>query len=251
MQLSRAQVSSYILLCILIFSALGTFAIEEETAEQLRGELRYDVTRRKAYKNQDQGDKAFDREREKGLALFLEEQEKWDLARERGIREYKKNKVLNRELDENSPEYKEDMKLKMEAVKELETARKKHVTTKKQILAEFDGQVQTTEEQELAIFESRPRYDLRKRARNKWVKSGDRKTISSGSSAGGAPPPPVYDDFPPPTDYAPPQPMDSFEEIPPPPPAMPYDGSSGGYDTGFGDTPMPPPPPPPPEGWDF
>jgi hypothetical protein len=105
--------------------------------------------------------------------------------------------------------------------------------------------------EELDLYSKRPRYDLRKRYLNKWVKNSSKTSSSSGGSSfgGGAPAPQSPMDFPVPVDYAP-QPIENFEEIPPPPPPIPFENQ--GFESGFGENPLPPPPPPVPEGgWDF
>jgi hypothetical protein len=226
---------------------------DQVLAEKLKQELNFNMQRRKGFKKQIEDQKFFDREREKGLALFLEEQEKFDIEREKGIAEHKKSKTKS--LDESSPEYFSDLKEKKNRELWLDQSRKVHINTRDQIVSQYSDNINQSESQELDLYNNRPRYDLRKRHNNKWVKNSTKSSSSSsGNSFNGAPSPENSPDFPPPMDYAP-QPIDNFEEIPPPPPAIPFDQSQGfgnGFDSGFGDAPMPPPPPPPPEGgWDF
>ena len=124
--------------------------------------------------------------------------------------------------------------------------RKKSRTTMNSEIAEMD---------ELDLLQKRPRFELRYRGKNHWVKKGSGSTGNekgaSGSGGGGySPPPPAFDDYPIQPDYIP-APIDGFEDIPPPPPPpLNYDGSANGFpyngniDSGFGDPPPPPPPPP-------
>lgn len=222
-------------------------------AEKLKQELNFNQQRRKGFKKQNADLQVFNREREKGLSLFLEEQEKFDLEREKGLALHKKSKM--KPLDESSPEYFADLKIKKEQSLWLETARKNHVKTRDQVIGLYSEGEQVSEMEELDLYNNRPRYDLRKRHNNKWVKSSSKSTGGSSSSGGssfgsGAPVPENPTDFPAPIDYAP-QPIENFDEIPPPPPPIPYDQNPG-FESGFGDAPVPPPPPPMPEGgWDF
>ena len=221
-------------------------------AEKLKAELDFNMQRRKGFRKQNDELKFYNREREKGLALFLEEQEKFDIEREKGLVEHKKTKTKS--LDESSPEYFADLKDKKNRENWLEDSRLNHVKTRDQIISQYRVQENHSELEELDLYNNRPRYELRKRYNNKWVKNSGKSNSSGSSFGGGAPVPDYVPDFPAPLDYAP-QPVDNFEEIPPPPP-IPYDqgfgGNSGGYDSGFGEAPMPPAPPPPPEGgWDF
>jgi hypothetical protein len=256
--------SSVIAFLNFIFLVSVVFAQTEKTtsvdkandaalAEKLKQELNFNMQRRKGFKKQAEDQKFFDREREKGLALFLEEQEKFDIQREKGVAEHRKSKTKS--LDESSPEYFSDLKEKKNRQLWLDESREIHVQTRNQIVSQYSDTVNHSETEELDLYNNRPRYDLRKRYNNKWVKNSTKSSSSSGGSPfNGAPPPENVPDFPAPIDYAP-QPIDNFEEIPPPPPAIPYDQGQGfgnGFDSGFGDAPMPPPPPPPPEGgWDF
>ncbi len=222
-------------------------------AEKLKAELDFNMQRRKGFRKQNDELKFYNREREKGLALFLEEQEKFEIEREKGLAEHKKTKTKS--LDESSPEYFADLKDKKNRENWQEDSRLNHVKTRDQIISQYRDQENHSELEELDLYNNRPRFDLRKRYNNKWVKNSGKSNSSGSSFGGGAPVPDYVPDFPAPLDYAP-QPVDNFEEIPPPPPAIPYDqgfgGNSGGYDSGFGDAPMPPAPPPPPEGgWDF
>lgn len=225
-------------------------------AEKLKEELNFNLQRRKGFSKHIEDQKIYHREREKGFALFLEENEKFEIERERGLALHKKTKT--KPMDESSPEYFADLKDKKNRDRWLEEARSLHVKTRDQIVSQYNQNTQThSEAEELDLLNSRPRYDLRKRYKNKWIKGSSTGLGSHGAGSfnGGAPSPEGPSmDFPAPVEYAPPYappPMDNFEEIPPPPPMIPYDQNQG-YESGFGEAPMPPPPPPPPDGgWDF
>ncbi len=233
-------------------------SVDTDLAKSLKMEANHDLTRLKSLKSEKSNQKIYDNEREKGLASFLEEQEKWDLSRERGLGEYRKQKKQI-SPQEGGPEYLADQKEKNADAIEMEASRSTQVRTKNQVYDQNKDLISELETEELGLNQSRPRYSLRKRGQNRWVKGG-----ASGSSGGSsarssapsysAPPPPVFDDFPPPpvTDYQPvPSPMDGFEEIPPPPSPVyePYGNAGTPFDSGFGD--IPPPPPPPPLDYDF
>ncbi len=238
---------------------MNCFAYDQNLADRLKQDLNHESNRRKAYKQFEDEKKKTEKEQNKGLALWLEEQEQWDLTREKAVFDYKKTKRPTPQ--EFSKEYYDDLAEKERGLRVVEEGRKQHIQVKKDILAQYQPLNVATEEEELGIYDQRPRYDLRKRGRNKWTKSG--ATIGSGSA--GAPSPGGGDnsggfqggdnfDFPPPppTDFSN-VPQDNFDDFPPPPPPPTDFGSPPGmYDSGFGDAPIPPPPPPPPEGgWDF
>lgn len=224
---------------------------DPQLAEKLKQELQFDIQRKKGFNGFEEKKTVFEREREKGLSMFLEEQEKFDIAREKGKEAYRSSKK-KRSMDESSPEYYADLREKDKQQAAREKSRQVHVQTRNRIISQYSHESHLSEEQEFGLDQIRPRYDLRKRGSNKWTR-GSGATGSSGSrgsSPGGFGSPM---DVPPPVpDYIP-QPVDNFEEIPPPPP-IPYDESMSvpGFDSGFGEAPLPPPPPPPPEGgWDF
>ena len=243
---------------ISVYSAPAA-AVETDTAvaEKLKDELNLNKNRRSGFKDFKTQQKKFEVERDRGLAEFLEEDEKFALQREKGLWEYKKSKTS--EMTEDGPEFKADLQEKNKRVKEMETARQLHVKTRDQIKAEFNHGELVDEEIELGLIAERPRYDQRKRSRNKWVKSGSQSSSSGSGFTGSFPSNPLDGNFNagPTQDFVP-QPLDNFEEIPPPPPPVPYEefGTAGagqsGFDSGFGEAPLPPPPPPPPDGgWDF
>lgn len=249
-----------LLLCsAVLFSGLPGYGqtsqqVDNELLEKLNSEANHDSNRRKEFRTDKNGKKIFDDEREKGLALFLEQQEKWDLTREKGLAEHRRQKKTA-SPEEGGPEYIEDQKAKQKQADQLEKARILTLQTRERIRTKLEKQGSTVDEtEELGLAQNRPRYDLRKRGRNKWVKNGARPgsgSSGSGGSGGYSAPPPVFDDFAPQPDYAPaPVPAEGFEDIPPPPP-MNFDSNGqatpfgSGIDSGFGDVPPPPPPPPP------
>lgn len=255
---------------MLIFAQIA-HATDQELAAKLKDELEYETKRRNDFKTQRASKKTFEQEREKGLSLFLEEQEKWDQTREKGLKEQRASRSKAREMDEGSPEYLQDLKEKKKYEADLEVARKKQIATKQQVSELFKNKVNVSEEEELGVYNDRPRYALRARGSNKWTAKGKANSGfgggSSGSSSGSAG---GFDsgsagtsapfDYPPVPnqDYVP---TDNFDDLPPPPPMMPYEGygapGMGGAEQPYfengGSYPPPTgyPPPPPDGGWDF
>lgn len=236
-----------------------TKSAETELAISLKMEANHNLTRLKSLKSEKANQKIYDREREKGLSSFIEEQEKWDMSRERGLSEYRKQKKQS-SPQLGGPEYLADQKVKKAQALEMEKSRRIQVRVTDQVYSENKELIQKLEAQELGLNEERPRYSLRKRAQNRWVKHGSVTGSGTSSKSRSAAPtyippaPPPFDDFPPPpvTDYQPiPAAMDGFEQIPPPPVPLyePYGDGATPFDSGFGD--VPPPPPPPPLDYDF
>lgn len=228
--------------------------VDEVLLKALNSEANHESQRRGEFRPDRDKKKVFDNEREKGLALFLEQQEKWDLIREKGLADHRKQKKIESPV-EGGPEFLADQKVKKAQEQALDKARILTLQTRERIRVKTEKSNNVDEMEELGIALNRPRFDLRKRGKNKWVKGNGKPAAGSSGFGGSSAPPPVFDDFPPQPDYMPaPQPMDGFEEIPPPPP-MNYDGMSnaspygGSIDSGFGD--IPPPPPPPPMDYDF
>ena len=233
-------------------TAAGAVSEDKDLAEKLRTDLEFDTNRRNAYQQHRDEDKIYDQERDKGLALFLEEEERWNRLREKESRDHANTRA--KPMDEFGPEYNEDIREKNQFEKQRELDRVRHVRTKKKLYLEFEDKIPQSEERELGIAEHRPRYELRKRARNKWVNAG--KVLGgSGSSGGGSPFDGPSIPQPSPGDFVAPPMDNSFEDIPPPPPPIPYDNfdnsNAGGFDSGFGDMPPPPPPPSNDPSWDF
>lgn len=244
--------STQLFLLLVLFLTPKLFAYDQELANRLKQDLLHESNRKRAFKQHEDERRRTDKEQNKGLTLWLEEQEKWDLAREKAKFEFKRN--TRPTPQEGSKEYFDDLAEKERDLRVIEDGRKQHIQIKKSITAQFQGQVSLSEEEELGIYNERPRYNLRKRARNKWAKSGSNYGAGGSSGAtggyggGGYQPSDNYD-FPPPP--PPDIPQDNFDDFPPPPPATDF-ANPGTFDSGFGDAPMPPPPPPPPpDGWDF
>ncbi len=238
----------YFCLILLHFLHFTGHAAEVDTQllQTLNSEAGHDLARKKEFKADRSAKKIYDSEREKELALFLEQQEKWEMNRERGLTEYRSRKKDKSPADDG-PEFKEDQKIKHVEDLKKEQVRLSVVQTRQRISAKLSPQELLQELEELNIDQKRPRFDLRKRGKNKWVKGDATAKSNSPSGNGGfAPPPAAFDDFPTQPDYMPAPGVDSFEDIPPPPPPpINFDGNMGfgGVDSGFGDTPPPPPPP--------
>ncbi len=237
----------YILLFLaLVCGRTQAEQVDQELLNSLKIEANHNLTRLKSLQTEKKNNKIFDDEREKTLGLFLEEQENWDLQLERGLIEYRKQKKSLSPI-ENGPEHRLDQKEKKVEIEKAEESREVQVSTRNKILSENPGVVLQLENEELGLTKERPRYDLRKRGKNKWVKNGvGSNTGPKASSASD------YDNSfppPPPADYvSPPPPMENYEDIPLPPPPN-YDYGAGfnnanPYEAGYGDIPPPPPPPP-------
>ena len=244
---------------ILFLTALALSAdeydedVDEAVIDKLKIEATHDIERLRSFKKEVENNRIFANEREKGLGEYLEDQEKWDLIRERGLREYIKQKKPVADMDENSDEYKTDLKEKQKAQARYESSRENHVRTRNKIHSQIPKSLSALEEEELQIFVDRPRFDIRKKRSNKWVSgAGKSGTMASTPGFQNMAPPPAINDFvqpPPPPDFpAAPAPYEGFEELPPPPmydsnmnTSVPYDPSFGGEMS------IPPPPPPPPD----
>ncbi|MGZ3726634.1 MAG: hypothetical protein ACXWQQ_12575, partial [Pseudobdellovibrio sp.] len=200
---------------------------------------------------EEQNNKLFDAEREKGLSEYLEEQDRWEQLRDRGVQEYKKQQKMESPR-EGSPEYQQyvDKKEYDDAI--YERSRRIHVKVRNQVVGNTSQNISKLESEELGLYSDRPRYDLRKRSTNKWVAGNGAFKGSSSSSGNNIIPPaqdfPVNNDFPP----APPpfEPADESQFTP----APTYDSNNGGvpYDPSQAapEVNIPPPPPPPPD-FDF
>ncbi len=241
---------------LLIFGGVsGVFAdeLDSDLLSSLKIEANHNINRLKSLKVEKKNNKIYEEQREKSLGQYLEEQENWEQLREKGLTEYRKQKKNISPTDEG-PEYKQYVQERAKLREKAEQNREVQVRTRNQVLNQNSQTITRLEDEELGLNENRPRFELRFRGKNKWVKSGTStggKASSSGSYSNGGdsdfPPPP------PPIDYTPaPPPADAYEDIPPPPPPPPnYDyGAAVPYDAGYGDIP-PPPPPPPAVDYDF
>lgn len=228
--------------------------LDAELLNSLKIEANHNLNRLKSLKDENKNNRVYEEEREKSLGTYLEEQENWELTREKGLAEYRKQKKTLSPSDEG-PEYRDYQVEKKKQREQAEKNREVQVRTRNQILNQNAATITRLEDEELGLLELRPRYDLRKRGHNKWAKGSpsfggkaSSGTGSFGGDDGNFPPPP------PPLDYVPaPPPVDTYEDIPPPPPPPSYDYGAAGavpYDAGYGDIP-PPPPPPPPVDYDF
>mgnify|MGYP000952028204 CR=1 FL=1 len=265
--------TSLFLFLSLVYSANEDVETDAELAQKLNSDLKYDVQRRNSFKSHAQDKQVYNREREKGFSLYLEEQEKWDAIREEGIKEYRQSRLNHKVMDETSPEYIKDEQQKKNDLKKMEVARKKYVATKEKVTAQFRSQFKTSEEEELGIYDGRPRFELSKRGKmNRVSKSNGGGSFSSPSASSGNLPSPNNSsgglgygpdgsapfDYPAPTNDFTPPPSDGFEDLPPPPPLMPYDGygepplfedGGAGFNPGLMDNNYQPPPMD--GGWDF
>ena len=251
----------FTLLIGLSFSQTGcslAMASDDDLVKSVKQDLDHDTLRKNGFKEFNQDKKKIDREREKGIGLFLEEQEKWDLYQQRAARDYRREKDTT--PDETSPEYRADLKQKEQDNEQMESFRRKYIMLKNKAFSDYQQKQVVTDEDELELKETRPRFEIRKRSRNKWAKSG--KGFGSANSQVYTPPTPgsfggnsgesindansgiILDRTPQPADFNP-IPADTFEDF------TPAAQGDFGEDSGFGDSPLPPPPAPPGEGWDF
>ncbi|AGH95614.1 hypothetical protein [Pseudobdellovibrio exovorus] len=253
-------------LTLLSTTAVVAIEYDADLAESLKIEASHNLERLKSYRTEIKNNKIFENEREKGLAEFLEEQERWELQRERGVQQQRRaRRSENRLMSENSPEYREYLKELQAEQKRYERNRETYVATRNRVLSRQGSSMAKLESEEYDLMVNRPRYDLTKRRRNKWVTTSTPSSgggFSGGTIGGGGvvfpdqnqnPIPPPADFLPVPDFPAPAEvPYGEFDELPVPPPI--YDGSAEGmpFDSGFGagDMSIPPPPPPPPD-FDF
>ena len=249
----KKSIQFIVFLNLIVFSYLNSVwaeEIDENLATSLKIEASHNLNRIKSYAIEADNNKIFENEREKGLGEFFEDQEKWDLIRERGLQEYLKQKQIKKPM-EGTPEHQQYLKESAEAERQYEKGRKTYVATRNKIQKEQTKTIAQLEDEELQLKINRPRYDLLKRSRNKWVsttssKPGSGSASSSSGYQGGS----NQSNFPPPAqDYpATPGGEDGFNNELPPAPV--YDNVP--YDPSFsGDMSLPPPPPPPPPDYDF
>ena len=191
--------------------------------------------------------KQFGNARSQGEKAYLEEQEQWELSRQRTLEDYKKKKAAQ-VMEDEGPEYQADQvtKKKWDANREIE--REKYAAKRHEEVLDRKAKGLPSEEEELDIAEERPRYDYRKRASFGASKSSTSSSggSSSGRSGGAAPwtggggsnfpTPPPFDDFGG-EGYVPAQNApEDFGDIPPPPPPPPV------FEDNFdGPNPLPPP----------
>jgi hypothetical protein len=211
-----------------------------------------ELTRLKGFADHRKEQAQFDKARMSGERASLEEEEQWVEQRQRAVTEYKKQKIAA-QISDTGPEAQSDEKEKARLAAEQEKNRLQYLKEKHAFdRSAYPGLV--TEAQELALDETRPRYEFKKR----MAKKGAGGSSGTGSSSGGGfsrsgvpnfpPPPTTFDDFGSPDGgFVPPPPMDDFGgDVPPPPPpppvAFPDEGFGGGAD--FGNDYIPPPPPP-------
>ena len=210
---------------------------------QSREEVRLD-----GFAQHQKNNKQFENARSQGEKAYLEEQEQWELSRQRSLEDYKKKKAAQVMTDEG-PEYQADQLTKKAWDKNREIEREKYAAKRHEEVLNRKAKGLPSEEEELGIAEERPRYDYRKRASFGASKTSKSSAASSPSMpSGGAPwtggggssfpPPPPFDDFGnegfTPAHNGP----DDFGDIPPPPPPPPV-FEDGGFDGGPG--PIPPP----------
>jgi hypothetical protein len=198
------------------------------------------------YQDHNADARRFDRIRESGEIDYNEDLLRWSEEREFLTKKYKNEKALEaKNIGKRIKEQEQHERAISQEDDAHTKSRKNYIVAREKIKA--DSIRKFSEEQELKIFATRPRYDDKKRTLY-GAKTNYAAPKSFGGSSGGSPvggmddsmpsAPPVdsgnMDYFPPPP--PPPPPMDDYN-IPPPPPSDEY----GNPVTDFG---MPPPPPP-------
>lgn len=227
---------------------------DDDIIEQFSPDLNVQAKQQKRrldgfYEHSDEG-KRFDRIRDRGEAEYNEELLKWEDERRYIVQKYRKDKLQNaNKVDKEAERDQKEFEKQNQKFDELSTKNRKGYISAREKIKE-QSKRKFSEEEELAIYEERPRYPDQKRAlygaRTKWTGSAKPSASSGGSSSPSydeatPPPPPApsmdsgnMDYFPPPP---PPPPMDDYN-VPPPPPmddfGAPMQGDYG----------APPPPPP-------
>lgn len=215
-----------------------------------------EVIRRQGFAEHQKEMKQFDKARESGEQAFYEEQQIWELTKDRDLEDFKRQKK-NISMVDDGPEAKKDALEKQQYDQEYEKTRKAYAARIEKNAKELEKELGTlpSEEVEYGLNEDRPRYDYKKRqmfgGKPAYKKGGG--SSSSGSSSGGFspssggdsfPPPPSFDDFS--NDGFPSPPGDDFGGDIPAPVPIPSFEDEGNFNEN--DFPPPPPPPPPLEG---
>ena len=131
--------------------------VDKDLLNSLKIEANHNLNRLKSLREEKKNNKIYEDEREKSLGTYLEDQERWDLAREKGLAEYRKQKKTLSPT-EDGPEYREDQKERKKALEKAEKNRDMQVRTRNQILNQNPGVVAHLEDEELGLLEVRLRY---------------------------------------------------------------------------------------------
>lgn len=217
-----------------------------------------EVIRRQGFAEHQKDAKQFDKARESGEQAYYEEQQIWELSKNRDLEEFKRQKK-SVDMADDGPEAKKDALEKQEYEREYEKTRKAYAAQLEKKSNELAKQLGTlqSEETEYGLNEDRPRFDYKKRqmfgGKPVYKKGFGSSSGSSGGASGGFspssggdsfPPPPSFDDFS--NDGFPSPSGDDFSgEIPAPVPVPSFEDEGNFNENDF---PPPPPPPPPLEG---
>lgn len=209
----------------------------------------HSFSRKKQFLEHRQEGEIFDREREKGLSLYLEEEEQWNLQRLQAFEEHKRTKNDRAEL-RGLEAYHLHLKEKSEQLEEEQALLADHLRQRR--AGPQGTPSDLSENEELDLIAKRPRFDISRRVlygakpkgkekdKDKTKKASDkfgsgasgRISDSPETSPGYSPPPsmpePDFNDFPPPP---PPPSMAPYDEgdFPPPPPPPPFDDGGDGF----------------------
>ncbi|MBX3040804.1 MAG: hypothetical protein KF789_08880, partial [Bdellovibrionaceae bacterium] len=122
----------------------------------------WDESRRAGFKEHQEQQKVFDRERAKGERAFIEEQEEWERQRQATIADYKKESKQASPA-ENGPEHRDYLKQVEAGKKERQAVTRDYSREKAAMLKRKGRTIHLTEEEELGLTEARPRYEASKR----------------------------------------------------------------------------------------
>jgi hypothetical protein len=155
-----------------------------------------------------------DREREAHADEVKKQKQAWEIERLKALDAYKASKTQQAQsIDENSPQYLEDLEIKKKQAEQLEASRREYVvekSLKRQELRKLLSRIKLTEAEELGLVPEPERVDPSKRALYGGKPSFAGKVDFAGTPSdnrGSQPPPP-----PPPPEF--------FEPEPPPPPPV-------------------------------
>ena len=203
----------------------------------------HSFSRKKQFLEHRQEGEVFAREREEGLKLYLEEEERWNLQRLEAFEEHKRTKKDRSEL-RGLEAYHSFVKERSEQLEEEKARLADHLRQRKAGPRGIPSDL--SENEELDLLAKRPRYEIKNRVlygakpkdknTDKTKKSPDK--FGPGGSGSMSDSPAMGSGYSPGPSMSEPD----FNDFPPPPPSMaPYDD---------GDFPPPPPPPPFEDGGD-
>lgn len=189
-------------------------------------DVNHELERLKGFAEHQKENQEFNQERLSGLADLKKSKKDSDQDQEKAIREYKVWKAHDgRTADENSPEYREDLKAKIEERRESITDRENYAKQEEKFRQELDRKRPIRECQEYEVCEGQipeAKTEAKLIPQKNRLLYGNKpdylsaKLSMSGAGSGGGGPSGTINDYVPP---APPAGPEFYEpEIPPPPP---------------------------------